>query len=365
MGNDYLNRVILIPSAVFLSALFGGAYGSGREVVEFISRHGPVGGFITIIVVALVYALCLFLVYELARVFRTFEIRGFAEKLLGPAKILYEILIMIGLLLALAICASAGGAIAESYFGMPAMAGGAGVLLIIVALTYFGRKIVEDSMILSVSALGLILIYLVAVAVYKFGTEIATAFDEAPIVFAGLGTGIKYALTSCGFLPLLLYSMRDLKSRKETVVTAATAGLAGVIPAIAFHLVFMLAYPEIVGQQLPTYWLIQDIMSAAFLAAYVVIVFILVAQTGVALLQGVVESLDDLMLRRRGRPMTRVAHAGVSGLSVIAASAFASIGIVELIIRVYGFLSVSFFVIFFIPLFTRGAYLIWRGAPDT
>lgn len=362
MGNTYFSRVILIPSAVFLSALFGGAYGSGREIVEFISRHGPVGGFVAITTIAVAYAICLFLVFELARVFRIFEYRGFAKRLLGKAKFLYEILIMIGLLLALAICASAGGAIAESYLGVSTTVGGAGILFIIVGLTYFGRKIVEDSMILSVSALGLILVYLVYVAVDKFGGDISATFASEPVVFGGIGTGIKYALTNCGFLPLLLYCMRDLQSRSETAVTALTAGLIGVIPAIAFHLVFMMSYPEIVDQQLPTYWLIENIMSATFLGAYVLVVFVLVAQTGVALLQGVVESLDELMIKRRGKALTPLGHASVSGLAVLVASLFASIGIVELIIRVYGFLSISFFVVFFIPLFTWGAYLIWRGA---
>jgi uncharacterized membrane protein YkvI len=361
VSSSYFSRVILIPSAVFLSALFGGAYGSGREVVEFISRHGPVGGSLTILVVALTYAICMFLVYELARVSRTFEMRGFVGILLGRAKILYEILITIGLLLALAICASAGGAIAESHLGMPNMAGGAGILLIIVGLLFFGRRIVEDSMILSVSALGVVLVILITVAIRNYGLDIGAAFANETIVLDGWPSGIKYALTSCGFLPLLLYSVVDLKSRKETIVTSLMGGLAGVIPAIAFHLTFMMAFPQIVDEQLPTYWLISEIMPTAFLTVYVIIVFVLVAQTGVALLQGVVESLDQVSVKRTGKPLTRSGHAAVSGLSVVAASGFASIGIVELIIRVFGFLSISFFVVFFLPLFTRGAYLIWHG----
>lgn len=362
MTSSYFSRVILIPSAVFLSALFGGAYGSGREVVEFISRHGPIGGFVAIITIALCYAICLFLVYELARMCRAWEYRGFAQHLLGKAKFLYELLLMIGLLLGLAICASAGGAIAQSYFGVPEIVGGGGILLIIVGLIFFGRKIVEDSMVLSVSALGVILVYLLYVVLTKHGGEIAASFAAAPVVLDGVGTGIKYALTNCGFLPLLLYSVVDLKNRKETAVTAGTAAIAGVVPAIAFHLTFMMAFPEVVDQQLPTYWMIEKIMSATFLGVYVLVVFVLVAQTGVALLQGVIEALDKVMIGRTGKAMTKLGHASVSGLCVVLASVFASVGIVELIIRVYGFLSISFFLVFFIPLFTRGAYLIWRPA---
>ena len=46
MNTAFLTRVFLIPSAVFLSVVFGGSYGSGREVVEFISKNGPMGGLV-------------------------------------------------------------------------------------------------------------------------------------------------------------------------------------------------------------------------------------------------------------------------------------------------------------------------------
>jgi uncharacterized membrane protein YkvI len=361
MSSSWLIRVVLVPSAVFLSALFGGAYGSGREVAEFISRHGPVGGLVAIVVVALTYAICMFLVYELARVVREFEVRGFATQLLGKARFLYEALLTVGLLLALAICAAAGGAIANNYFDLPTLMGGAGVLGIIVVLTYFGRAVVEKSMIASVAALGLLLVYLAYVAVTRHGHDIALAFEPATFNIDGLGTGLKYALTSCGFLTLLLYSVRDLKSRSETAVASVAAAVVGVIPAIAFHVIFMMSYPEILDETLPAYTLFETIMPAAFLDVYVFVVFVLVALTGVALLQGVVESLDKLAQDKFDKAISRAGHAAVSGGAMILAFIFSSIGIVDLIIGVFGFLSIAFFVVFFVPLFTRGVWLIWRS----
>ena len=362
MSGSWFNRVILLPPAVFLSALFGGAYGSGREVAEFISRHGPVGGLVTIVVVGLTYATCLFLVYELARVTREFEVRGFATQLLGKARFLYEGLLTVGLLLALAICAAAGGAIAHNYFGLPTLTGGAGVLGIIVMLTYLGRAVVEKSMIASVSALGLLLVYLAYVAVTRHGHEISHAFEPVTFNVDGLGTGIKYALTSCGFLTLLLYSVRDLKSREETLIASVTAAVVGVIPAIVFHVIFMMSYPDILNETLPAYTLFETIMPATFLDAYVFVVFVLVALTGVALLQGVVESLDKLAKDRFEKSISRAGHAAVSGAAMVIAFIFSSIGIVDLIIGVYDFLSVAFFLVFFVPLFTKGTWLIWRNS---
>ena len=152
--NSYLNRVVLIPSSVFVSVLFGGAYGSGREVVEFISRHGPLGGYIAIGTIALVFMACLFLVFELGRMFQQFEFRGFSGVLLGRARPAYELIIFIGLLISLAFCAAAAGGISANHFGLPDMVGGLALLLIIVNLTYLGRAFVERSMIWTVIALG-------------------------------------------------------------------------------------------------------------------------------------------------------------------------------------------------------------------
>ena len=365
MSDSWFSRVILIPSAVFLSALFGGAYGSGREVAEFISRHGPVGGLTAIFVIAATYAVCMFLVYELARVAREFEVRGFAALLLGKARFLYEVLLIIGLLLALAICAAAGGAISNSYFGLPTLSGGIGVLAIIVVLTYFGREIVEKSMIASVSALGILFIYLAFVATTEHGSEISESFRSATFNADGIGPGIRYALTSCGFLTLLLYSVRDLRSRKETVAASFAAAIVGVIPAIVFHTTFMMAYPEITEETLPAYVLFERIMPAAFLDLYVLVVFVLVALTGVALLQGVVESVDKLMQEKFEKPVSRSGHAAISGGAMVLAFAFSMIGIADLVIGVFGFLSMAFFLMFFIPLFTRGAWLIWRSGVDS
>ncbi len=108
-NNSYLTRVVLIPSAVFLSAIFGGAYGSGREVVEFMTRYGPIGGLLSIVAIALAFAGCLFICFEIARLTRAYDYHAFGRVLLRGASPLYEAVLIIALLLALAINATASG----------------------------------------------------------------------------------------------------------------------------------------------------------------------------------------------------------------------------------------------------------------
>ena len=45
-----------MPAAVFQSVIIGGGYGTGREVIEYVTRHGAWGGFIAISIIALIFA---------------------------------------------------------------------------------------------------------------------------------------------------------------------------------------------------------------------------------------------------------------------------------------------------------------------
>ena len=62
-----VHRVAFVPAAVFLSVVFGGSYGSGQEVVQFVSAAGPVGGYWALMVVVLIWGLLLGLSFEIAR----------------------------------------------------------------------------------------------------------------------------------------------------------------------------------------------------------------------------------------------------------------------------------------------------------
>ncbi|NYF30575.1 hypothetical protein [Sphingopyxis sp. JAI108] len=356
-----LTRVILTPSAVFLSVLFGGAFGSGREVVQFMSRHGPVGGFLSIGTIALVYAACLFLSFEIARIYRTHEYRGFYKLLLGRGWFVYEIVITLTMVATLAICASSSGAVLQSHFGVPLRIGEAVLLLLVVAINYGGRDLVERSMRYSVLALALILIALLVIVISSHGQALAGAFEDASSVPGALRDGLKYAITNAGLIPLLLFCGTQLESRGEALVAAVFAGSAAVAPAVCFHLTFLVEYPRVLGEVLPTYFMMERLTSPLFLDAYVLVLFVMIAQTGVGLLRGAIERVDRWSQERAGAPMGRLSHAGLSGVALLASMALASIGLVDLIAQAYNYLSIIFTLIFVLPLLIVGIPKIMHG----
>jgi uncharacterized membrane protein YkvI len=362
MLDSFLFRVLVIPSAVFLSVVFGGSYGTGREVMEFVSRHGPVGGLIAIAAVALTYTALLFITFELARRFEHYEYRSFFQRLLGRGWFLYEIVILMGMLITLAVCATAAGAIAESRFGLPAWSGSAVLLLIVFVLNYQGRVLVEKTMILSVTALAVVLLALVYQLLGEPAEQIRQNFRSEPVAWDAWQGGMQYALVNGGFIPLLLYCSRGIRSRGEAGLAASCAAGVAVVPAIIFHFAFMSAYPAITEEQLPTYTLFTQVASPLLLNVYIVVLFVLIAQTGVGMLQGFLERIDGWHQQHHGAPLSHFGHGlvavGMAGSSIV----LSSLGIIALILAGYTFLALSFIVVFAVPLFTRGVWLITRQA---
>lgn len=362
MSSSFAFRVLIIPSAVFLSVLFGGSYGTGREVMEFVSQHGPKSGLLALAAVSITYAILLFLCFEIARRFQQYEYRGFFKPLLGRAWVLYEIVILIGMVLTLAICVTAAGAISDTRFGFPPWVGSLLLLSIIFLLNYQGRHLVEKSMVFSVSALFCVLLALLFVLSDEHSETIAANFRSNELHWDAWQGGVQYALVNGGFIPLLLYCGRGLQSRSQSALASSVAALIAIIPGAVFHYAFMSAWPGIKAQELPTYWLIDQVASPLFLNIYVIVLFVLIAQTGVGMLQGFLERMDAWRIQQQGQPLSHLGHGLVAVGMVVASMLLSSMGIVALILTGYSILAMSFIAVFVVPLLTRGVYLVFRPA---
>jgi uncharacterized membrane protein YkvI len=354
-------RVILIPSAVFQAVIFGGAYGTGREIAEFISVLGPIGGLLALAVAGFGWGLTMALSFEFARIRRTYDYRGFLKALIGPAWIAFEILFLIALLIVLAVNGSAAGNVLYDQFGIPSMAGVGLLFAAVVALNYFGRTLLEESMSICMIALLTVLIIYSALTFFQFHDSIALAFSEAPASGNWFANGLQYMLYTAAVVPVLLYSARDIRTRGESVASGFTAGFLGVFPAVVFHVTFMSAFPASLEQPLPTYWMIEQLARPWLMVVYIVILFAMIIQTCAGLLQGVNERIDAWLHERRGRKGDRKIHAIVAGGALLISLFLASFGITALVAKGYGTLAWGYLVIYFIPLLTIGVFKIWRN----
>jgi len=355
-------RTWILPGAVFQSVLVGGGYGTGREVVEFISRFGALGGLSAILLVGALWGLVLAVTFEFARRFATRDYRSFFKLILGRYWGLYELFFAAGLLIVLAICGAAAGEVLHDTFGLPALAGIAMMLLIVGVLNYHGRGLVEKTLTLWGLAMSVVFITFLLLTVLDRGDRIATAFASGEVLPGWQVSGFQFFLYNIGIAPAILYATGHLSTRPQAIGAGLIAGVLGILPGLAFHLAFMGGYPEVIDEALPTYWMLQQLGSGWLLLVYVVILFGTIAQTGVGMLQGLNERLDANWSERHGRPLSPAVHALVALGAVLCSLLLANVGIVGLVAKGYGTLAWFALAVYVLPVLTIGAIKAARSA---
>jgi uncharacterized membrane protein YkvI len=354
-------RVLIIPAGVVLSTMFGGGYASGREVATFVSGYGPWGGVLAAITLGLVFGVTLVVCFELARLFRAYEYAGFSRLLLGRAVVVYEIALMVFLYLALTVAATAAGSILEDHFGVPQLLGTAVLLVSAIALTYYGRRVVELSMTLTAGLLVALLVGLIIVVFRSEGESISSLFREEPMDWAFWQGGGRYGVLAAAAIPVIIFIARNIETRREAVASGLFAGAITALPALAFHLAFLGSYPAVLDEEVPSYAIAEAFGGPAFLDIFVIVIFILIAQTAVGVVQGLNERIDVWVLAKRGRVLGAAEHAGVSTVVLLGTVVLSTVGLVTLVASGYGLLSLVFVATFTIPVFTVGLWRTWGG----
>ncbi len=352
-----LIRIYLVPGAVFQSILVGGGYGTGREVIQYFTRLGPLGGLLAILVAFAMFALVLSLTFEIGRRFKAYDYRAFFQVLLGRGWFVYEIFGFLMLMLTFAVLISAASGVLEDGFGLPAWMGMGLVFGLVGALEFFGRDVVMRVLTFwSVVLYAVFITFLIKV----FGAipdDITSAFKAGGIEKGWAVSGFQYAMYNMTAAPIVLYVARDFETRKHSVGAGIIAAVIAILPAVIFHVAFTGAGPDIGKEEIPVYAM-MNLYSMGFLTiAFTIMLFGTLIETGAGVLQGVNERIDH-QLRDSGRkPLGKWGHTGVAMGFMALAMSVASVGIINLIARGYGTMAWGFFAIYFIPLMSVG---VWR-----
>lgn len=353
--------VYLVPAGVFQSVIVGGAYGTGREVAEFMTRFGALGGLLAIAVVALGFTAVLAACFDFARVFRVYDYRSFLRELLGRWWPAYEVCFVILLVLVLAITGSAAGLSLQETFGLDAQTGTLAMLAAVVVCNFFGRALVAATLTAGAVALSVGLLAYGGMVGMQAGERILALLAAAEVQPGWFVSGSQFILYNSALVPVLLYATTRISRRGEALGAAAVAAVAGVLPALVLHLSFLARYPEVVDAKLPAYDMIAAFGTRGFLWVYVLLLFVTIVQTGVGVLQGLNERLDAWCAEAWARTLPKWAHAAIAGLAVGLSLALSRAGIVDLIKQGYGTLAWCFLAVFTLPVMSLGLVRIRRA----
>lgn len=356
-------KIWLVPGAVYQSVIVGGGYGTGREVVEFISRFGPWNGLYANILIGLLMGLVMAVSFDFARQFKVLDYRTFFKQLLGPLWFLYEIVFLVTLLLVLAVTGSAAGEVLQGTFGLPSYVGIVLMLLIVVLLNYFGRQWVARTLTTWGLLMSLVLLVFVTATFVLRGNAIVTNFQNDQGGEGWLTSAFQFFLFNIFLVPVALYAAEHIQTRTQAWGAGLIGGVLAIFPGLIFHLSFMAGYPGVLDQPIPTYWLLRDMGLEWLLLIYVIFLFGTIAQTGVGVLQGINERLDHWWTEQKGKPLRPELHSMIAAGAVLISLLLANIGIVALVAKGYGSLAWFSLGIYIVPILTLGAYQLYRSKP--
>ena len=355
-------NVYIVPAAVFISVVMGGGYGTGREVVEFFTRYGLLGGLLGIGVAACVFALVLACTYEFARVFQVYDYRTFFGKLIGPLWICFEILYLLLFLLVLGVVGSAAGNILEEEFGISSLVGMAGVLVLVIALVYFGREAVEK--VLTLWSIGMYVVFVAYfIQVMDHGdVDVLQAVKNGAVEVGWLQGGVLYAMYNLAIAPVLLFSTRAISSRSEAITAGLVTGLAVMIPAVLFHVSYAVGYPAVLDEPVPNYWMMSQYTTPLLLGIFLVALLGTLVETGAGLVQGFIERIEAVLKPGEDEALGHPARAAIAIVTLGLGGLLGSMGIVALVAKGYTALSVGFALVYIIPICTLGIVKIMKSS---
>jgi|TARA_B100001964_G_C14243148_1_gene606081 uncharacterized membrane protein YkvI len=358
-------RRYLIPGAILQSVMIGGGYGTGREVVEYFSNYGTMGGFYSVLIAAVCIAIVFAVSLEISCVFNVFDYRNFFKVFLGRFWFLYEILAILLFLLIIAVIASAAGQVLQAELEIPSFMGTVVMLFSVVVLTFYGRDLVVLVLAYwSVFLYAVFIVYFIAVFSIFQDSFTGQASTTEPGWFT---SGLQYAFYNMAGIPLILYAARAIETRQQALIAGIVGGVIAMIPALLLHVSFISQLPSILGAGLPVYEMFIRLDQDWLKIGYLIVLFGTFIETGAGTIQGFVERFDGWWSDRTGDLLSPKIHATIAGAIVALAGILSQVGIIDLIAKGYGTLAWGFMILYIIPLLTVGIwrlYVVDRDSPD-
>jgi uncharacterized membrane protein YkvI len=363
MSNTLFTRIFL-PGFLLQSVLVGGGYATGRELVEFFLNFGPLGGLLGLFVAMLGFSLVAALTFELARVTKSYTYRRFFQKLLGRGWFLYELAYFCLGLLVMAVIGSAAGEMVSEHLGVSGIVGTIGLMLSIGFLVFYGTSLIEKvlagwSFLLYASYGVFVFLYL-----YSYGDRLVENLS-LPVQEGWLLSGIKYIGFNVGLVPIILFCVAHMETRKDALWAGVWAGPIATIPALLFFLPMIASYPDILSASVPSDYMMQNLHSPWIKIVFYTVVFGTFVETGAAYTHAINERVAEAYqdqhktLPQWIRPVIAIV---AFSLAIVLAEVF---GLVSLIADGYGSLTWFFIAVYILPLMSYGVWRIYTAGRQT
>jgi len=349
-------RIYILPAAVFQAVMIGGGYGTGREIVEYFTRFGIAGGLAGLALAGACFAVLLAVSFEFARVCKAYDYQSFIRTLLGRGWVAFELLYLAMFAVVLAVIAAAAGTLFEAQLHLNRLIGVLTLLALVTVVAFYGRRWVVRILAFKSALLTIVFLSYFAIILARYLPNIVAEVQRGEVVSGWIAAALRYVLYSSVVVPAMLFAVTEFRTRRESMAAGAIAAVGGLIPGVLLHLSFSIAYPEVLGQAIPAYWVIVRLGLPALTVAYLVVLFGCLMDTGLCFIQSVNERLDAWRQENDRSPLSPSLRAAVAVACVSVSAALSFAGVVPLVAQGYGTLAWGFLALYVGPLLSVGLY---------
>lgn len=356
-------RRYVVPGLVFKAAVIGGAYSTGRELAEFFAPHGPWGGLLGMLAAMLVWSVTYAASLEFARLTRSYDYKTFFLNLIGPGWLVVEVLMIVLMFLIVAVLEATAGEMFHALTGAPQIVGSALFSVIVAVVLLLGTQRIES--LISYWSFVLYAFYalFLVLALDLFGERVSASFAQAPTpqLLSSVGDGVRYAGYNIAAIAMVLFTARNVTTRREALLAGALGGPLAMLPGLLFFIAMMAYHPEVDLEVLPVDFLMER-MGIAFLPQiYLSVILITLLGTASTVLHSLNKRIAHAR-ESRGRAYPALASFLVPAVMMLfCLFASARLGLVQLVARGYGWIAFGFIAFFILPILTFGVWRICRA----
>ena len=364
---------ILAVGFTYTVTIFGGAFASGREIMQFFGSYGTWGLW------GGIWALILFAYFgligmELGRRWKTYEYKGFVTKLYesfmphkwaSGSQYVFEIAYLFLCVLVLGIIIATGGSLFEDELGIPYLGATAIMAIIILLVVMYGAGIIRA---FNFTITWVLLAAAVIVLVVAFAP---IAGKSAAIIASGVGSsnpvgwlwGGGTVYTAYNLLGIImLIAVGEVILERKGAFWAGALGGAGIgVLVLLEYIICMAYYPEIVEEKLPLHFVAIASGAPIVRYAYDVILIGAVVTTGVGVTFPPVRRFMALLTARYGEDKRGPYTIGLLVLLLIIGYALSGFGLIPLVAKGFTAAGWTFTVVFLLPLLIFGSIMVWKG----
>ena len=353
--------------------MIGGAYATGREIVEYGAKFGAMGVW-SIVAIGGGFSLIAVLAYEFARLYRVYDYRHFVKRLIGPLWPLFDVVYGVMVVVTIAVVNAASGRVVEEVLGWSYWAGVGLVILLVGVLEAGGRHRIERF-----KTIGSVLLYggfvvFAGLVLWQTWGNVETVFaqgDASYVESVSLGpvlfTGILYVGYNLGVMPATLFVLDYQTHRRHTIVAGLISGALATMPFILTYLAVLGHYPnaEVLDAEVPWLVMLGKAGGAGLVSVYAVVILWTLVETSTGMIHAVIRRIDA-NLEDLGRPALTPMQTGIFTVIVLVIAAILSrVGLIALVAKGYGAMAYGFLLLFALPLLTIGVVRIVRRQRDS